>query len=106
MRFTVVIPGDDFDHRKALVKHFVPAVVEQRAAGEDIALDEIHAAASLFIALIANGDGLQQHEAIGLEQGGAGLEVGGKVGVPYGLDHLDRYQLVVLAFQFAVVLEQ
>ena len=35
MRFTVVIPGDDFDHRKALVKHFVPAVVEQRAAGED-----------------------------------------------------------------------
>ena len=47
----------------------------QRAAGEDIALDKVDAVFRLLVALVADGDGLQQHQAVGLEQLGALLEI-------------------------------
>ncbi|MOA61107.1 hypothetical protein D3C78_1861620 [compost metagenome] len=40
----------------------------QGTAGKDVALDEIHRPLGLFIALVADGDGLQQHQAVILEQ--------------------------------------
>ncbi len=78
----------------------------QRTAREDITLDKVDAATRLLIALVAHGDGLQQHQPVRFEQRGAGLEVGGKVFVTDRLDHLDRNEFVVLTLQLAVVLEQ
>ncbi|MNZ41380.1 hypothetical protein D3C78_589280 [compost metagenome] len=78
----------------------------QRAAGEDVALDEVDAVARLAVALVADGDGLQQHQPVRLEQLRALAEVLGQVAVADRLDHLDRHQLVELAVELAIVLEQ
>ena len=93
----VGLGSDDF-------QHFVNR--RQRATGEDVALDKIDGVLRLFIALVTNGDGLQQHQPIGFEQVGALLEVGGQEAMAHGFDHLDGHQFVVLAAQVAVILQQ
>jgi hypothetical protein len=76
------------------------------AAREHIALDVVDAAPGLFVAVVLDGDGLQQGNAIGLEQALQRGHVGVQVFGADGFDHLDRYQLVELALQVAVVLHQ
>ncbi|MNF16620.1 hypothetical protein D3C80_2197220 [compost metagenome] len=40
----------------------------QGSTGKDIALNEIYRPPGLFITLVTDGDGLQQHQAVILEQ--------------------------------------
>ncbi len=76
------------------------------AAREYIALDVIDAAPGLFVAVVLDGDGLQQGNAIRLEQALQRGHVGVQVFGADRFDHLDRHQLVELALQVAVVLHQ
>ncbi|MNI42412.1 hypothetical protein D3C73_967080 [compost metagenome] len=78
----------------------------QGSAGKDMALDEIHRALGLLITLVADGDGLQQHQAVVLEQRGAAAKVERQIAVPDRLDHLDRNQLVEAPAEVAVVFAQ
>src|SRR5690606_10158539 len=62
------------------------------AAGEDEALDEVHRTQRLFVAMVLDGDGLDQGQALWLEQRGALGQVGVEVLVADGFDHFDRHQ--------------
>ena len=48
----------------------------QETAGEDVMPDEIHFVPVLRVLLIGDGNCLQQHHAVRLEQLGAGAEIG------------------------------
>jgi hypothetical protein len=50
-----------------------------------------------LIALIGDGDGLDQHGAVGFQQTGAVAEIGFQIGRADRLDHFDGHQLVVLS---------
>ncbi|MNT18879.1 hypothetical protein D3C72_1541060 [compost metagenome] len=76
------------------------------AARKHEALDVVHAAPRLFIALVLDGDGLQQGQPIRLEQPLQGGHVGIQILGTDGLDHLDGHQFVELPLQIAVVLHQ
>ena len=79
----------------------------QEAAGEDVALDEVHLAAGGHEALIANRDGLQCDQACRFEQALEGLQVGRQILMADRLDHLHRDDAIEAAFQCPVVfLEQ
>ena len=78
----------------------------QAATGEDVALDEVHRIAGLFIALLGHGDRLYDGFAMGLEQAADGGEIGIVKLVAHGLDHFDRYQLVEAALQIAIVIKE
>src|SRR3546814_8223915 len=78
----------------------------QGTAGEDVALDEVDAAARLFVALVANGDGLQQHQPVVLEQPRALSEVSRQEVVADRFDHFDGHQLVELTVEIAIRSEE
>ena len=78
----------------------------QRATREDVALDKVDAAFGLLKALFTNGDGLQQHQAVGLEQLGTLFEIGGQETMAHRFNHFDRHQLVVLTGEVAVIAQQ
>ena len=67
----------------------------QAATGEDVALDEIHPAQILGIALVGDGNGLNEQATTRLEQPRQLAEIIGQEGVPHRFDHLDGDQLVV-----------
>ena len=74
------------------------------AAGEDVLLDPAEAAPGGEETVVVHGDGLDGDPAAGSEEPVKGREVGGPVGLPDGLDHLDADDGVVLAVDLAVVL--
>ena len=77
-----------------------------RQPGENIALDEVNRAPGGRVALIADGDRLDQQHTVWLEQGAAFFKVGVKIPVPDGFDHFYRYQFIVLAGEFPVIAKQ
>ena len=79
---------------------------DQRAAGKDVSLDEVDGSQVTCKGPLGDGDALQQHPPVGLEQGGTTLEECRDVLGTHGFDHLDRNDLVVFTCQVAVVLQQ
>ncbi|MNP72715.1 hypothetical protein D3C76_1693240 [compost metagenome] len=67
----------------------------QKAAGEDVALNEIDAFAVAAVALVLNGDRLNRHFAAGAQPRLAGAKEFRQEGFADRFDHLDRHQLVV-----------
>ena len=78
----------------------------QLPARKDVALDEVGVAQGRRIALVRDGDGLDQRQTLGLEQMRYPREVVLVVLRAHRLDHLDGHQLVVLALQLPIVLLQ
>ena len=76
------------------------------AARKNVPLNEIHRTPRLFVALVCNGDRLQQHQAVVIEQAPALAEIVVVELVTDGLDHFDRHQLVVAAGEVAIILQQ
>src|SRR6185503_6824083 len=75
----------------------------QAASGEDVALDEIDRALRALVALVGDGDRLQQHGAMRFQQPAALREISVEVLMSDRLDHLDGYQLVIGAGEIAIV---
>ncbi|CEE59684.1 hypothetical protein XACW160_290032 [Xanthomonas citri pv. citri] len=76
------------------------------AAREDMPFDEVHRMQRLFVAVVFDGDGLDQRFAIVSQQAADLGEVRIQILVADGFDHLDRDHAVEAAFQVAVVAQQ
>ncbi|KAG0757094.1 hypothetical protein G6F22_020075 [Rhizopus arrhizus] len=70
-----------------------------------MALDEVHRAQRLPVAVVFDGDRLDQRAALRVEQAGDLAEVGLQILGADRLDHFDGDHLVVLALQVPVVLQ-
>ena len=78
----------------------------QFRTGEDVLLDPVAAFAVDGKLLIVDGDGLQNHGAVGFQQTIAGAEVRVIKPQPNRFEHFDADDLVELAAQVAIVLQQ
>ena len=74
------------------------------AAWKDIALDKIHRSLVAIKNLIANGYGLQRHQAVIFQQSAASSKECGVKMMADGLDHFDGDQFVKFSAQIAVVI--
>ncbi|MNC44871.1 hypothetical protein D3C75_937960 [compost metagenome] len=70
-----------------------------KTARKNIALDIVHCIQGFRIACIFNGDSLNQGQTIRLEELMTFTEIGRQILFTHGLDHFNRHQLIVFAFQ-------
>ena len=77
----------------------------QHAAGEDVLLDEIRAAAVALELGLGNGDALHQRAAARFQLFTQHAEITRPVAFPYRLEHLDRHHMVKLSVEIAVILQ-
>jgi hypothetical protein len=76
---------------------------EEPTSREDMTLDEIDRASGPLVGAAGNGDGLEQHHALGLEQRAAASKESVQILGSHRLDHLDGHELVVLAAELPIV---
>ncbi len=78
----------------------------QLGSGKDVLLDPVALLSVLLKLCFQDGDGLQQHAAVRLEQAITGSEVVVVMFIAHGFEHFNADDLVVLPAQVAVVFEQ